>query len=106
MLKPPKLNPGDRIHVVVSASPVRPEMFEKGMALIEKLGFQPSYGNVYRKWRYLAGTDAEREEELLWTLQNPSSKAIFFARGGYGSSRLLPTLDQLEHNPKPKILLG
>ena len=106
MLKPPKLNPGDRIHVVVSASPVRPEMFEKGIALIEKLGFQPSYGNVYRKWRYLAGTDAEREEELLWTLQNPSSKAIFFARGGYGSSRLLPALDQLERNSKPKILLG
>jgi muramoyltetrapeptide carboxypeptidase len=106
MLKPRKLNHGDRIHVVVPASPVRPEMFEKGVASLEKLGFHVSYGNVLRKWRYLAGTDAEREEELLWTIRNPSSKAIFFARGGYGSSRLLPALTKLEQNPEPKILLG
>lgn len=106
MLKPQKLVPGDRIHIVVPASPVRPELFEKGVASLEKLGFQLSYGNVFRKWRYLAGTDSEREEELLWTVQNPSAKAIFFARGGYGSSRLLPALKTLKQDLTPKILLG
>lgn len=106
MLKPQKLNFGDQIHIVVPASPVRPELFEKGMAFLKELGFQPSYGDVFRKWRYLAGTDSEREEELTWALQYPYSKAIFFARGGYGSLRLLPAMGKLQQFPMPKILLG
>jgi muramoyltetrapeptide carboxypeptidase len=106
MLKPLKLNTGDRVHVVAPASPVKPELFEKGISFLKEFGFQPSHGNIFRKWRYLAGKDSEREEELIWALQYPYSKAIFFARGGYGSLRLLPAVSKLQEFPSPKILLG
>src|SRR5262249_10060843 len=102
MHKPKRLETGDRIQIVIPASPVKPEMFEAGMAVIRDLGFQPVSGNINRKWRYLAGTDSERLEELLQALQDPQSKAIFFARGGYGSGRLLP----LNGSFQPQILLA
>ena len=102
MHKPKRLENGDRIQVVIAASPIKPDMFESGMAVIRDLGFEPVYQNIERKWRYLAGTDSERLKELLDALKDQQSKAIFFARGGYGSGRLLPLTGSFE----PKILLG
>jgi muramoyltetrapeptide carboxypeptidase len=105
MIKPPVLKEGDKIRIVIPASPVKPEFFEPGMRALQQLGFQPVYSNdVYRKWRYLAGRDDIRRVELLEALQDTESKAIFFARGGYGSIRLL-TADLGGILP-PKILLG
>jgi muramoyltetrapeptide carboxypeptidase len=46
-----------------------------------------------------------RRQELLQALKDPEVDAIFFARGGYGSSRLLTDLHEF-HNVTPKILLG
>ena len=105
MIKPPALQEGDKIRIVVPASPVKPEFFEPGMSALRQLGFRPVYSSdVYRKWRYLAGKDDIRRTEFVEALQDTESKAIFFARGGYGSIRLL-TAD-LKGALHPKILLG
>src|SRR3990172_7298128 len=106
MKKPHKLNQGDRIRIVVPASPVRPEFFEKGVAALRELGFEAVHGEVYRKWRYLAGEDSLRRDELMEALSDPKCKAIFFARGGYGSSRLLRDFLTVQPSRAPKILLG
>jgi len=106
MLKPKRLSAGGRVQVVIPASPVRPNFFEPGMNALRKLGFDVHFsGDVYRKWRYLAGSDEVRRNELLLALKDPKVDAIFFARGGYGSSRLLTDVNDLQ-NLIPKILLG
>jgi muramoyltetrapeptide carboxypeptidase len=45
---------------------------------------------LLRRVRYLAGDDARRTEELRLALADRGTKAVFAARGGYGSMRLLP----------------
>jgi len=106
MLKPPKLQPGDRVHIVLPASPVKPEFFEPGIAALRQLGFEVVFGDVYRKWKYLAGSDAQRRSELLQALKDQQSKAVFFARGGYGSIRILTDDMDFRKSLQPRILLG
>lgn len=47
---------------------------------------------IFQRQRYLAGDDARRFSELSAALVDPTVRAIFCARGGYGSMRLLPKL--------------
>ena len=106
VMKPKKLRAGGRIQIVIPASPVRPDFFEPGIAALRQLGFDVRVpDDVYRKWRYLAGNDEVRRAEFLHALNDPSIDAIFFARGGYGSSRLLTNVSGWEA-ARPKILLG
>jgi muramoyltetrapeptide carboxypeptidase len=56
--------------------------------------------------RYLSGTDERRAAELLEMVRNPEVKAIFCARGGYGSGRLIPYLEPEVLLAHPKIFLG
>jgi muramoyltetrapeptide carboxypeptidase len=107
LIKPPSLNPDDTIRIVASSSPFEKEAFFKGTDCLQSLGWQITYqGDIFAKRPYLAGDDARRLEELASALTDPVAKAIFFARGGYGSMRLLPMLDRLRIKPKPKIILG
>ena len=54
---------------------------------------------------YLAASDAERLAALHQALADPEVEAIFCARGGYGTMRLLADipLERIRHNPKPLI---
>jgi muramoyltetrapeptide carboxypeptidase len=85
---------------------VRPEFFEPGIEAVRNLGFEVQHSkDVYRKWRYLAGSDHIRRQEFLEALRNPDVDAIFFARGGYGSSRLLTNTADFQ-DVQPKVLFG
>lgn len=107
MKKPLALKPGDTIRIVASSSPFDPEDFRKGIQLLKFWGFKTKYQkNIFSKKPYLAGSDARRAGELLTALRDPHAKAIFFARGGYGSMHLLPYLDKCKIPPNPKIILG
>jgi len=106
LIKPPRLKRNDSVRVVAPASPVRKDMFAAGIAAVEKLGLRPGYADPFRKWRYLAGSDTERLDEFTKALSDPESRAIFFARGGYGTSRLLSDPDDLRGPFEPRILLG
>jgi muramoyltetrapeptide carboxypeptidase len=105
-LKAPPLKPGDTIGVVAPASCFDPEAFQRGVQRLESLGFGVRYReDLFSKQRYLAGSDPRRLGELKEFLFAPEVKAIFAARGGYGSMRLLPALEKLSP-PAPKILMG
>jgi muramoyltetrapeptide carboxypeptidase len=54
----------------------------------------------------LAGADQLRARELTAFFHDPEVKAVFGARGGYGSGRLLPLLDFAEFARTPKIFVG
>lgn len=66
--------------------------------------------DIFAQDGYLAGSDARRADELYRVIKDPSISAIFVARGGYGSLRLLHLLSRRDYQQKmrkhPKILSG
>lgn len=104
------LQPGDQIGIAAAASPFHKEAFLEGVDFIKKLGFCVYYReDIFEQQNYLAGSDERRFNELRELIENPEIKAILFARGGYGSMRLLPHLDAyFKKNPsiEPKIIIG
>lgn len=107
LIKPQALQHGDLIRVVASASPFDKKAFETGVELLKTWGFRVKYqSNIFNKTPYLAGTDQRRAKEILNALNDDKCKAILFARGGYGSMRLIPYLEQAKIKSLPKIILG
>jgi muramoyltetrapeptide carboxypeptidase len=107
LVKPPALHKGDRIAIVAPASNIREENLARGIKQLEKLGFTASYeSEILSKSRYTAGSDERRAAELMRAFRNPEVKAVWAARGGYGTMRLLGRLDAATLEPHPKIFVG
>lgn len=80
---------------------------ERGIACLKRKGYRIAEAENLRETRgFLAGSDEERAAGYRRLLTDPSVEAIFFARGGYGASRILRHLDVGESRANPKIHLG
>ena len=80
---------------------------EASRAYIETRGYEVTLGeHLCETYHYLAGTDGERADDLMAAFADPSIRAVFCARGGYGSGRLLPLLDYGLLARCAKILVG
>lgn len=55
---------------------------------------------------YFSGTDEERLNDLQQMLDNKRMAAILFARGGYGTSRIVDRLSFKKFKKHPKWLIG
>ncbi len=108
VLKPTILKPGDVIGVCAPASALEAnENLERGIRYLERNGYRIKLGkNLLRKHGYFAGTDAQRASDINDLFADPQVKAIFVARGGYGSHRILSLLDYRRIKQNPKILVG
>lgn len=106
-LKPKRLKEGDRIGIIAPASFITEEDFEKIKANIESLNLIaiPSR-NLFKKTGYLAGTDAERVEDLHEMFARKDIAGIFCARGGYGTPRILRLIDYDLIRKNPKVFIG
>lgn len=62
--------------------------------------------HILHRRGYLAGTEAERAEDLIQALNDPEVSAVFCIRGGFGSSKLLPWFPFSALPESPKIFLG
>lgn len=88
---PQALKKGDRIGIVAAASGFAAERFDAGIAILRAAGFEPVFDDrVLQRYRYMAGTDAQRLAVLQQALADDSLSGIWLARGGYGCARLLP----------------
>ncbi len=106
-VRPKKLVQGDTVGVVAPAGPVNPQELERGLAIIRGMGFKVLLGEHLKdRQGYLAGSDADRAEDVMGMFENPEVKAIFCARGGYGVNRILPLLDSRTIQRNPKIVVG
>ncbi|MGH7319504.1 MAG: S66 peptidase family protein [Candidatus Rokuibacteriota bacterium] len=102
-VRPRGLQPLDRVAVVAPAGPFDRESFDAGLRVIAER-YRPVFAeSLFARTRYLAGDDARRLDELNAALADDSIKAVFAARGGYGSMRLLPKLRVAGLTPKPVI---
>lgn len=107
MIKPPRLQPGATIGVAALSGPVDESRLEAGFANLRARGYRPvGAANLGRRAGFLAGSDAERVAGYRELLVDPGVDAIFFARGGYGATRVLGELDPEDLRSHPKIHLG
>lgn len=107
IVKPPGLRPGATIGIAAPASPFDLELFGQGLALVEGRGYRTLCPEaVYARRGYLAGDDRQRAAALQALFVDPQVGAIFCARGGFGSMRLLAHLDFEPIKDNPKILVG
>lgn len=54
----------------------------------------------------LAGADVQRKEDLQWALDDPTIKAVFALRAGYGTVRIIDKLDFMQFFQSPKWIIG
>ncbi len=105
--KPPALRDGDRVAIVAPASPFDRDRFERGVAELRHLGFEPVFDErVFERQAYVAGSATARAEGFRAAWRDPSVAALVAARGGYGSAQLLPLLDPAELRQRPKALVA
>lgn len=107
ILNPEPLLPGDTIAVIAPASQIKREVLLAGVQSLRGLGYQVQYSEeILAEDLYFAGDIERRIRELHRAFANPKVKAVFSARGGYGTNYLLPHLDLDLIRKNPKIFLG
>jgi muramoyltetrapeptide carboxypeptidase len=107
IIKPPALMPGDTVGVVALAAAVDCAVLERGAAILGDLGYRVKFSpHVLDRSGILAGRDQLRAHELTEFFEDLQVKAVFGARGGYGSGRLLPLLNFAAFTQTPKIFVG
>ena len=107
VIKPAALRAGDAVAVVAPASNLKADYLARGVAELERLGFRARYEpGILDKARYTAGDDRRRAAELTRAFADPEIKAVWAARGGYGSMRLFDLLDEDLIGRSPKIFIG
>lgn len=106
--QPDFLQQGDTILIVAPAGIVKqPTAIEKAKETFENWGYTVIIGNaVFNEHYHFAGTDTLRKNDMQWALDHPTAKAIWCARGGYGSVRIVDDLDFSKFAKHPKWVVG
>ncbi|MGC8709784.1 MAG: S66 peptidase family protein [Thermoplasmata archaeon] len=104
-----RLKKGGHIRIIAPASPPNLRSLTTGVEKLRKMGYKVSFGENIRKLKrigYLSAPDNDRAKELENAFLDDSVDAVFCARGGYGSLRILPLIDFDIIKDHPKIFLG
>ncbi|NNC45996.1 MAG: LD-carboxypeptidase, partial [Winogradskyella sp.] len=107
--QPPFLKAGDTVAILAPSGILKSREGEVQWAknLLKDWGLFVKVGeHVFNKNDHFAGTDEERCEDFQKALDDPSVKAIWSARGGYGTVRILDKLDYTRFKENPKWIIG
>ena len=105
---PPLLSVGARVALVSPSGPLR-DITELARAenYARVFGWETIVGpHAMSRAGYFAGDDAMRANDLNSAIHDPSIDGIWCLRGGYGATRLLPTLNLDAIAAQPKALIG
>lgn len=105
---PPFLRPGDTVGVVSPASWFPYEELAEGLRILrDDWQLRVIEGDSLRAIDGpFAGSDELRRRDLQRLFDDPSVRAVFAARGGYGCYRLVDQLDLTRLKQYPKWLIG
>lgn len=108
MIYPPKLSANDKVGIVAPARKISPGQLEPALNILAAWGLGPVLAkNIFSSSHsYLAGSDEERREDFQRMIDDPAIKAIFCARGGYGSTRILEDIDFSPLQRSAKWIIG
>ncbi|MFC0603275.1 S66 peptidase family protein [Winogradskyella pulchriflava] len=109
LIQPPYLKAGDTVAIVAPSGILknREREVQQAVDLLKSWGLHAVVGkHVFSKADHFAGTDDERCEDLQKAMDDPKISAIWCARGGYGTVRILDRLDYTKFREKPKWIIG
>ena len=109
LIQPPYLKVGDTVAIVAPAGILkhRTDEIEKAKKLLESWGLNTIVGkNVFNQAYHFAGSDEERRDDIQKAMDDPKIAAIWCARGGYGTVRILDKLNYEKFKKHPKWIIG
>lgn len=107
MRRPEYLQPGDRVRIISTARKVSKGDMEYAAEILKSWGLDVMFGkNLFTECHQFAGNDQQRRVDLQEAVNDGDCKAIFCARGGYGTARILSDIDWSGMLEKPKWVIG
>lgn len=107
MVQPAYLKQGDQVAIIATARKISREELQAAVTFLEGYGLSVVFGkHLFEIENQYAGSDAQRAEDLQWVLDEADIKAVFIARGGYGTVRLMDTMSFDGFLKNPKWIVG
>ncbi len=105
MLKP--LLKGDKVAIIATARKITLPEIEYAIRTLEAWGLEVVLGQTIGASHHIfAGEDAFRLQDFQAMLDDQSIKAIICARGGYGTSRIIDSVNFNAFEREPKWIIG
>ena len=107
MITPEFLQKGDTVAILATARKIDLINLQPAIKLLESWGLYVVIGKTIGKSEnQLAGPDWQRATDFQEMLDNPKIKAIWAAKGGYGTVRIIDRIDFTQFKKKPKWIVG
>lgn len=104
---PEYLKKGDSVGIVCTARSFSSEEAETAIQLLNEWGLKAVLGKTIDCNNHqLGGSDEERANDFQKMLNNSNIKAIWIARGGYGTVRIIDKIDFSKFKQNPKWIIG
>ena len=107
ILFPPPLQAGQRVAIVGTARKTTAGELAPAIQTLTDWGLEVTLGeSIGPAYHQFAGSDELRRRDLQRQLDDPAIRAIFCARGGYGTARFVDDLDFTAFAQAPKWVAG
>ena len=107
MEKPRYLRKGDKIAIVATARKIKLAELQPAIDVLNNWGLEVILGkNLWNEEYQFAGTTEQRTQDLQQALDDKNINAIFCARGGYGTVKIIDSIDFTEFKKHPKWIVG
>ena len=108
LIQPPYLQKGDTVLILATAGIINDStIIKNGIELLKSWGLNVKLGTyLYEQNHHFAGTDLHRLEDFQNAIDDDNIKAIWCARGGYGTVRIIDGIDFSKFKKKPKWVIG
>jgi muramoyltetrapeptide carboxypeptidase len=108
MIRPARLQAGDSVGIVATGRKVSPDDIKHAVDILESWGLTivaaPHLHSS--EHAYLAASDEHRLHDLQHMIDDPQIRAVFCARGGYGTTRFIDKVDFSPLLTQPKWIAG
>ena len=108
LIQPPYLQKGDTVMILATAGIINDStIINNGVELFKTWGLNVKLSNnLYKQNHHFAGTDKHRLEDFQKAIDDDNIKAIWCARGGYGTVRIIDDIDFTKFKQHPKWVIG
>ncbi|HEU4495619.1 MAG TPA: LD-carboxypeptidase [Flavobacterium sp.] len=104
---PEYLKKGDTVGIVATARKIDAAALQPAIKLLESWGLHAVIGKtIGKEQNQLAGADWQRAQDFQEMLDDPAIKAVWAAKGGYGTVRMVDRIDFSRFKKNPKWIIG